>query len=529
MMTLSANAETDVLIIGAGPTGLVLALWLSHLGVRVRIIDKTAEPGTTSRALAVQARTLELYDQLGLGSSVVEHSRPAVAVNLWVTGKRRAHVAFGNLGTGITPHPYPVIFPQDEHERLLIERLSQAGVQVERPAELLHFEMTDRVMARIKRPDGTDERCRAAYIAGCDGAHSNVRELLKIGFPGGTYEHLFYVADVEATGSLMNGELHVGLDKSDFLALFPLKDAGRVRLVGAVSDQALTQRKTLTWDDVNTRVMQWMPIKVARVNWFSTYHVHHRVAKQFRKGCAFLLGDAAHIHSPVGGQGMNTGIGDAVNLAWKLAWVLQGRADESLLESYEPERIAFAQRLVQSTDQAFTAVTSSGPIARFVRLDLVPALLPALFSFRPMARLLFRTVSQTNVNYRGSLLSEGRTGSVHGGDRLPWVKVRDADNFAPLTSLDWQVHVYGEAANDLQKICSDRVLPLHVSPWHIDMARAGLQRNAAYLLRPDGYVAIAAPQSQAGRMADYLDAHHIAARAAPDVRGEIEFALAKAP
>ena len=224
-------------------------------------------------------------------------------------------------------------------------------MQVERSTELLHFEMTDRVLARIKRPDGTDERCRAAYIAGCDGAHSTVREYLKIGFPGGTYEHLFYVADVNATGALVNGELHVGLDKRDFLALFPLKDLGRVRLVGAVSDQALTQRKTLTWDDVNTRVMQWMPIKVARVNWFSTYNVHHRVAKQFRKGRAFLLGDAAHIHSPVGGQGMNTGIGDAVNLAWKLVWVLQGRADELILESYEPERIAFAQRLVKTTDK----------------------------------------------------------------------------------------------------------------------------------------------------------------------------------
>jgi 2-polyprenyl-6-methoxyphenol hydroxylase-like FAD-dependent oxidoreductase len=521
-MTVSANAETDVLIIGAGPTGLVLALWLTHLGVRVRIIDKTAQPGTTSRALAVQARTLELYDQLGLGGTVVARSRAALAVNLWVTGKRRAHVAFGHLGAGISPYPVPVIFPQDEHERLLIEWLSQAGVQVERPAELLHFEMTDRVMARIKRPDGTDERCRAAYIAGCDGAHSKVREQLKIGFPGGTYEHLFYVADVDATGSLMNGELHVGLDKSDFLALFPLKDPGRVRLVGAVSDQALTQRKTLTWDDVDTRVMEWLPIKVARVNWFSTYHVHHRVAKQFRKGRAFLLGDAAHIHSPVGGQGMNTGIGDAINLAWKLAWVLQGRAAESILESYEPERIAFAQRLVKTTDQAFTAVTSRGPIARFVRLDLVPALLPPLFSFLPMARLLFRTVSQTNVNYRKSPLSEGHTGSIHGGDRLPWVKIGDADNFAPLTALDWQVHVYGEAAQDLQKICADRVLPLHAFPWHTDMAHAGLHRNAAYLLRPDGYIALAVPPSRAGRIEDYLDAHHIAARAAPAVRGGIE-------
>src|SRR5215472_11858645 len=151
-MTASANAETDVLIIGAGPTGLVLALWLTHWGVRVRIIDKTAEPGTTSRALAVQARTLELYDQLGLADAVVKRSRAALAANLWVTGRRRAHLAFGNMGAGISPYPYPIIYPQDEHERLLMDHLSKRGVQVERPAELLHFEMGDRVMARIRRP-----------------------------------------------------------------------------------------------------------------------------------------------------------------------------------------------------------------------------------------------------------------------------------------------------------------------------------------------------------------------------------------
>ena len=303
-MVVSANAETDVLIIGAGPSGLVLALWLTHLGIRVRIIDKTAEPGTTSRALAVQARTLELYDQLGLADAVVKRSRAALAANLWVTGKRRAHLAFGNMGAGISPYPYPVIYPQDEHERLLIERLGKLGVQVERSTALLDFEMADGVVARIKRPDGTVDTCRAAYLAGCDGAHSRVREALNIGFAGGTYEHIFYVADVEATGSLMNGEIHVGLDKSDFLALFPLKDDGRARLVGTVSDQALTQRKTLTWDDINTLVMGWMPLKVARVNWFSTYHVHRRVAEHFRQGRAFLLGDVTIGKVETGDQGL---------------------------------------------------------------------------------------------------------------------------------------------------------------------------------------------------------------------------------
>lgn len=511
---MAADSEADVLIVGAGPTGLVLALWLTHLGVRVRIIDKTSEPGTTSRALAVQARTLELYDQLDLAGAVCKKSRAALAANLWVTGKPRAHVAFGDMGSGISPYPYPLIFPQDEHERFLIGQLLRVGVKVERSTELLDFEMADRVAARIRTSEGNVDACRSAYIAGCDGAHSRVREQLKVGFGGGTYEHIFYVADVEATGSLMNGQLHVGLDRRDFVALFPLKEEGRVRLVGTVSDQALTQRKKLAWEDVNAQVLQWMPIQITGVNWFSTYHVHHRVADHFREGRAFLLGDAAHVHSPVGGQGMNTGIGDAINLAWKLAWVVQGRADESILGSYEPERIAFARRLVETTDQAFTAVTSSKPIARFLRLDVVPAVLPWLFSFKPLLRLLYRTVSQTNVNYRGSSLSEGRAGPVHGGDRLPWVKLDGKSNFAPLTALDWQVHVYGEATDELKRICSDRALPLHVFRWQTGMDRAGLRRNAVYLLRPDGYIGLVESGSTAGRVASYLDARRILSRAA---------------
>ena len=502
---MSLDTETDILIVGAGPTGLVLALWLAHWGVRVRIIDKTQEPGRTSRALAVQARTLELYAQIGLADAVMERSRAAVAANLWVTGKKRAYLAFGDMGAGISPYPNPVIFPQDEHEPLLIERLSKAGVEVQRSTELLGFETTaDHVVARLRKRDGTLETCRAAYITGCDGAHSTVRETLGIGFPGGTYEHIFYVADVEATGSVVNGELHVGLDRSDFLALFPLKEDGRVRLVGTVSDEALTRREILTWDDVNTTVMRWMPIEIARVNWFSTYHVHHRVADRFRKERAFLLGDAAHIHSPVGGQGMNTGIGDAVNLAWKLAWVLKRLADKSLLDSYEPERIAFARRLVKTTDQAFTAVTSSGPIARFLRLDIVPALLPLLFAYKPMRRVLYRTVSQTNVNYRGSFLSEGYLGIVRGGDRLPWVKTTDIDNYASLTALDWQVHVYGEATVDLRRLCAGRSLKLQTFAWRREMAHAGLRRDAAYLLRPDGYIAMVETDGKDGHIAAYL-------------------------
>jgi FAD binding domain len=281
-----------------------------------------------------------------------------------------------------------------------------------------------------------------------------------------------------------------------------------------VREDAERRHENLSWNDVSRRVIEWMRIDVERVHWFSTYHVHHRVANEFRQGRAFLLGDAAHIHSPVGGQGMNTGIGDAVNLAWKLAAVLHGRADPSLLDSYEPERIAFARRLVATTDQAFTGVTSNRAIARCMRLNVVPLLLPLLFTFAGGRRLAFRTVSQTAVNYRGSRMSEGRAGRVHGGDRLPWVAANSngGDNFSPLTSLDWQVHVYGRAAPEMHAVCAERTLPLHVFPWRQEFDRAGLKRDAAYLVRPDGYVALADPNGSAAAITSYLDARNVISR-----------------
>jgi 2-polyprenyl-6-methoxyphenol hydroxylase-like FAD-dependent oxidoreductase len=506
--------DTEVLIVGAGPTGLVLALWLTRLGVRVRIVDKTAQPGTTSRALAVHARTLEWYRQIGLADAIVARGRPMASINLWATGRQVAHARLGDIGAGISLFSYVLIFPQDEHERLLIAALHESGIDVERETEVVGFEeAADGIRASIKRADGVTKTCGALYIAGCDGAHSVVRQALAIGFPGGTYEHLFYVADVEAHGTAMNGELHAALDTSDFLAVFPLKKDGRARLVGIVSDAAEHQREDLTWDDVSTRVIDWMRLVVDRVHWFSTYRVHHRVADRFRKGRAFLLGDAAHIHSPVGGQGMNTGIGDAVNLAWKLAGVLRGRADASLLDSYEPERIAFARRLVSTTDQAFTSVTSTGWIARRVRLNVVPLVVPLILRFRATRRFMFRTVSQTAVNYRGSRVSEGRAGGVHGGDRLPWVAppLNGTDNFAPLTSLDWQVHVYGEATREMVAVCKERALALHALPWREECHRAGLLRNAVYLVRPDGYIGLADPHARPEALTAYLDARKLTA------------------
>ncbi len=479
----------NVLIVGAGPTGLVLANWLARLGIPFRIIDKAPQPGTTSRALAVHARTLELYRQLDLATAVIEEGHRVPAVNLWVKGKSEARVPFADIASDLTPYPFIKMFPQDEHEQLLIQRLKSFGIVVERPTELISFtDAGDRIIAKLQGAKG-DETFEAAYIAGCDGARSSVRKETGTGFPGGTYSQVFYVADTEASGPSVNGEVNIDLDEADFLAVFPLKGEGRVRLIGTVRDERAKRAESLTFADVSGRAIEHLKIKVGKVNWFSTYHVHHRVSDHFRKGRALLLGDAAHVHSPAGGQGMNTGIGDAINLAWKLAAVLKDEAPDELLDSYEAERIAFARKLVKTTDQIFTVATAEGTIAEIIRTRLMPLVIPTVTKVGAAREWLFRTVSQLMINYRDSELSTGKAGNVHGGDRLPWVK--SADNYGPLSEPAWQVHVYGNASPELTQWCKAHRLALHVFEWHDAHATVGFARNALYLIRPDTYVALA--------------------------------------
>jgi 2-polyprenyl-6-methoxyphenol hydroxylase-like FAD-dependent oxidoreductase len=500
----------DVLIVGAGPTGLVLALWLTRMGGAVRVISSASGPGTASRALAVHARTLELYRQLDLAEPIVAEGHHVGGVNVWVGGEKQARVALGKIGESLTPYPFLQIYPQDRHEKLLLSRLEAIGATVEWNTTFLDFEETaDGIVARLALPDGSEASCEAIYLAGCDGAGSAVRKSLGLGFPGDTYQQTFYVADVEASGPPMNGELNIALDTADFLAVFPLDQGTRARLVGTVEENEADAGK-LRFEDLNDKAVEHLGIKVTAVNWFSTYRVHHRVAEHFRKGRAFILGDAAHIHSPAGGQGMNTGIGDAINLAWKLKAVLAGtmtddKAADRLLSSFEQERIAFARKLVRTTDQAFSLATSDGLIAQFVRTRLVPLVMPLAAGLEPIRELMFRTVSQIMINYRGDYLSLGGAGEVHGGDRLPWLETADGrSNYDDVTRLCWQVHVYGYAGYALEDWCSRNAMPLSIFPWDPACEHAGLARDAGYLLRPDSYVAAAFPEASPEAIEHYF-------------------------
>jgi hypothetical protein len=270
-----------------------------------------------------------------------------------------------------------------------------------------------------------------------------------------------------------------------------LAEDDRVRLIGTVRDERADRAETLKFEDISDRAINNLKVHVNNVNWFSTYYVHHRVTAHFRKGRAFLLGDAAHIHSPAGGQGMNTGIGDAINLAWKLAAVLRGHAQENLLDSYETERIGFARRLVATTDRVFSFVTAEGSVADIVRTRVAPIIIPWIARFEAAREYLFRTVSQISLNYRGGPLSQGAAGNVHGGDRLPWVSIDGRDNFESLSAMTWQIHVYGKPRDELTAWCAHHDLPLHAFDWRSEYETAGFAQNAVYLLRPDTYVAFA--------------------------------------
>jgi len=498
-----------VLIAGAGPTGLALALALNKRGIPVDIIDKTDAPGTTSRAMAVHARTLELYGAFGtLAQDAIAAGKPVDTLHIWTRGRVRGVVPLGHFGRGLTPYPFILALPQDAHEKILIAHLEKAGVTVARRTELLGFtEQNEGVTAPLRLPDGREETREYAYICGCDGAHSVVRKQLGMGFEGGTYDQVFYVADVEATGAAAAEQPYFCLNDHDFCLVFPLQNETK-RLIGIVP-ASVDKRDALntTFADVAPGVAADTGLDVTRVNWFSTYHVHHRIADSFSRGRVFLLGDAAHIHSPAGGQGMNTGIGDAINLGWKLADVMQQNAPEKLLETYAVERMAFARKLVQTTDRAFRAAIGGGKFSALLRLYFVPYIMPRLVRLPGLGPIIFRTVSQIAINYAMSGISQGKAGRVRGGDRLPFVA--DVNNFAPLGNAQWQIHVYGTCATAVEDLCHRLDAPLHRFPYSPDAAAAGLEEGAVYLLRPDGYVALAVPAQDVNALENYITAQSL--------------------
>lgn len=495
--------RTPVLIVGAGPTGLVLALWLKKKGIDFRIIDKNNGPGKTSRALAVQARTLEFYRQLGLDQQLISLGVLADQLTLRRGGKAIAVAHLGALGKDLSPYPHLLFCSQDLHENLLCETLEKMNVKIESQTELLGFTQNEReVTIDLLTPAGK-ESLTADYLCGCDGAHSSVRHGLGLDFPGGTYSQVFFVADVLVEGEPPSAGVQISLSQKDFCIIMPIKQQSSVRLTGLVPSEN-EKKQNIVYDDVKDSVEKNTGLKVKKVNWFSVYHVHHRIAEKFHVGRVFLAGDSGHIHSPAGGQGMNTGIGDAINLAWKLADVLRGRCENRLLESYQPERMAFAKTLVKTTDTAFRFVASRSGIGFFFRAYFLPGIFVFLTRFKFFLKFVFRTVSQIRIKYPESPLSQGASPIIQAGDRLPWVLFDSVDNYQGLQNLDWLVHIYGNASKELQEFLASIKMSFKEMVWNETFEQKGFLENALYLIRPDGHIALILEKQNIQELKSYL-------------------------
>ena len=523
--------DADVLIVGAGPTGLMLANQLARHGVRALIIDRHAGPSLQTRALGVQARTLEIYAHLGVVEQALDLGKRATGANLWAEGRRAARVPLGDIGRDLSPYPFLLILGQDDNERLMGDALrDHHGNTVRWNTELVGLaQEASHVKASLKHADGTLSEVAAAWVAGCDGARSAVRELSGIEFVGAPYEHVFFVADTQVTGAMVPDELNVYLWREGFHLFFPMRGADHWRIVGILPPH-LRGRDDLTFEEVIPSVRQEAGAELSfkACSWYSTYRIHHRCAARFRDRRCFLLGDAAHIHSPVGAQGMNTGLQDAYNLAWKLALVVSGRAGAALLDSYEEERIPVAKRLLSTTDRAFSLIVSDNWLAGLFRTRLLAKIAAFAMRFERVRKLAFRTISQIGIEYRDVGLSETLAGlpdaAPRAGDRFPWLRLKLQPNgliedlFEKLDDTRFNLIVIGQssAAVEVQRL--DGLLRIHAVPSdaanNAELARVHIPQPSYYLLRPDGHVGLAGTHLDAAAVNRYVSERlHIGAAA----------------
>jgi 2-polyprenyl-6-methoxyphenol hydroxylase-like FAD-dependent oxidoreductase len=498
--------RTEVLVVGAGPTGLVAALTLVRAGVRVEVVDGKRGPTRESRALVVQARTMEVYDQLGVIASALAHATRADSIVPGYGRRSFRPVPLRRFGEGLTPYPHLHVLEQSRNEELLVEALADAGAVVhwgETLADLVISTDPLPVRATTTTEDGARHEIRARYCIGADGASSVVRSFVGIPFEGSTSEHRYYVADAVGVSGLVAGSANMRIAPDDFLLTFPMGADGRNRLLGVVPATGLDQPVDALEADVRRRLRTAFGVEYARLNWFSTYRVHHRAAARFRSGPVFLAGDAAHVHSPVGAQGMNTGVQDAHGLACKLVDVLRRGAVDDSLDRYEAERRPVAVRLVRTTDRMFTAVTSDRWLPRLMRDRVFPRVAPIatrIVQRAPGASRLFGYLSQVRIRYRMTDRPGHRESDPVVGRRLPW----NGRNYAVLRSLAWQVHAYSRrCASDAATIGDQLGCEAHVFDGP---GPNGLRQDRLYLVRPDGFVAAAARPGEAlGRFRSVVD------------------------
>ena len=433
-----------ILIVGAGPTGMTAAMELSRFGIPVRIVDKRLTPSTTSRALAVQARTLELLEQRGLSQEMLKIGNPGNAATVYGDGKCLGKVRLNKIKSH---YNFILLLSQAETERILREQLDRQGVSIERGTEAIAIAQLGSssepgqggVRAVLRDREGNLEELEASYLISAEGAHSMARRTLNMQFQGKSLRENYALADLHLDGDLPDDELSIFATQQGLMAVFPMGNR-HFRFIAtdpAGDDDQADGEPTLAelqkLYDENSHI----PVRLRDMTWSSRFRINSRMVHDLRERRIFLGGDAAHIHSPAGGQGMNTGIQDMINLSWKLAFVWQGKADPEILNTYEEDRLPVIRSVVSKSEAATAALTSGSPIVHQLITHIAPLLLDTHF----IQQLSTGFISEVVSNYRASALSQTHRahGSLRAGDRLPNLDVafweNDALHEAPLYDL----------------------------------------------------------------------------------------------
>jgi 2-polyprenyl-6-methoxyphenol hydroxylase-like FAD-dependent oxidoreductase len=534
----------DALVVGAGPVGLTAAVALSRHGLKCRIIEKAPARSEKSKALVVWCRTLELLDQCGLAPIFVETGLKIKGGSIYANGQRLVHLV---LTSDESPYGFPLMIPQNETERLLAEHLVGQGLKVERQVELVSFDQrADSITCKLRHADGREESCETPWLIGCDGAHSTVRHTLGTPFTGQPEPNDWMLADIHLEGPVAGDEVSAFWHEKGVLALFPIKGQ-RFRVIaelGAASEHSPPPDPTLA--DVQATVDERGPVgvKLSDPVWLTNFRINERKVRDYRQGRVLLAGDAAHIHSPAGGQGMNTGMQDAFNLAWKIALVQRGEGQaEPLLDSYSKERSAVGDQVLSNAQQFTTLATLHNPAALWLRDHLAPIVGSFQFARDKIRDQWF----ELSINYRHSPLSAEKwpslTGGLAAGDRLcdaPLGRAADGTATTLFAALSSTKHTLlllpgsndPVAVRELLAIANEagrafpNVLSAHVVlkneaataaakaetsgvPVWIDTSgrvheKLHVTNRALFVVRPDGYIGYRCQPAEGKALLDYL-------------------------
>jgi len=524
--------DTEVLIAGAGPVGLALALELQRFGIRLRIVEKKVERSKNSKALGLQPRLSEVFAILGIAEKFFARGFTGVrALNLHASAKEllRVDVVFPrNLAGRDACQPRLIIIPQSKTEEILETALIERGGKVERQRELVSFNQTqDSVNSLIRDENGHDERVYSRFLVGCEGAHSEVRKQAGFTFAGATFPMRFLLADVTIDWDLPSDEVQVWFHRDGSFAALPF-GAQKWRLIVECADDSQHPTREVTiplLQDLATKRTGKKDLIIRDPVWLSDFHINARMVDRFRNGRVFVAGDAAHIHSPAGGQGIATGIQDATNLAWKIAASLRDGAPESLLDTYDEERRPIARTVLQRTTAVSHIIFALNPLARLFREQLLAPILRTSL----VRRRLFANLSQLEMNYRGRTLSAQSDSvfssvRVRAGDRTPDVVFASEEKMVSLFQLlrrYGMIALLGQSDNH-QKIAyalvalriqpfivrsktSGQPSPEYLEDVYADFGRLyGVAGPFLYLIRPDGHVGLFQRRMHVSGLAAYL-------------------------